>query len=73
MLRGLQKAAPWVGVYLLSIVVIINATRVARGCLLHRQVGGISDIKIGTVHRAGVSFWGLYCERSEPSLKRAVF
>ena len=71
MLDDLRKAAPWLGVYMLAIVVLISAMRATRDCLLHHQ---LSKISIGMVHRVGTSFWGLYCERADAiSLRPAIF
>ena len=46
MLDDLRKAMPWLFLYMLSVVVLISATRAARDCLLHHH-GGISNIKVG--------------------------
>jgi hypothetical protein len=70
MLRDLQKAAPWIAVFMLSLVVGISATRAARQCLLHREF----HIKVGAVHRVEASFLGLLCERADlVSLRPTVF
>ena len=70
----MRKAVPWLFVYVLSIVVLISATRAARDCLLHRQSNGVTNIRIGVVHRLGADFWGLYCERVDAiSLRPAVY
>jgi len=73
MLDGLRKAMPWLLLYVLSIVVLIGATRAARDCLLHHQFSGI-NIRLGVVHRVGTRFWGLYCERVDAgSLRPAIY
>ena len=70
MLRDLQKAAPWIGVFVLSLVAGISATRAARHCLLHREF----HIRVGVVHSYGGSFLGLFCERADlVSLRPTVF
>ena len=70
MLRDLQKAAPWIAVFVLSLVAVISATRAARHCLLHREF----HIKVGVVHRMDARFLGLFCERADLVLLRpAVF
>ena len=74
MLHQLRKSAPWLFVYVLSLVVLISATRAARDCLVHHQFIGISNIRVGIVQRAGAHFWGLYCERvDDGSLRPAVY
>jgi hypothetical protein len=74
MLHQLRKSAPWLFVYVLSLVVLIGATRAARDCLVHHQFIGISDIKVSVAQRAGGRFWGLYCERiNTGSLRPAVY
>jgi hypothetical protein len=70
MLRDLQKAVPWIAVFLLSLVAVIGATRATQHCLLHRQF----HIKVGVVHRIETPFLGLFCERADLiSLRRTVF
>jgi hypothetical protein len=61
----MRKAVPWLFVYMLSVVVLISATRAARDCLLHHQSSGIGNIKVGFVQRLGPRFLGLYCERAD--------
>jgi len=74
MLHQLGKTAPWIFVYVVSVVVLISATRAARDCLVGRQLSGISNIRVGVVHRAGTRFWGLYCERVDIlSLRPAIY
>jgi hypothetical protein len=70
MLRDFHKAAPWVAVFALTLVVAISATRATRHCLLLRQ-DLAKDFDIGVVHRVGVSFFGLkFCERAETVASR---
>jgi hypothetical protein len=70
MLHDLQKAVPWIAIFVLSLVAGISATRAARHCLLHREF----HIKVGVVHRMDARFLGLSCERSDlVSLRPTVF
>ena len=62
MLRDLQKAVPWIAVFVLSLVAVISATRAARHCLLHREF----HIKVGVVHRMDARFWEYFA--SGPTL-----
>jgi hypothetical protein len=64
MLHDLRNVAPWMGIFMLSLLVAVSVTRTARHCLFHREL----NIKAGIVHRVAASFWGLYCERPRPSL-----
>jgi hypothetical protein len=70
----MRRAVPWVFVYMLSVVVLISATRAARDCLLHRQSSGITSVRLGVVDRLGAPFWGLYCQRANAgSLRPTVY
>jgi hypothetical protein len=70
MLRDLQRAVPWIAVFVLSLAAGVSATRAARHCLLHREV----HIKVSVVRRMEGPFLGLFCERSDlVSLRPTVF
>ena len=70
MLQDLQKAVPWIAIFVLSLVAGISATRAARHCLLHREL----HFKVGVVHRVEAPFLGLFCQRPDlVSLRPAVF
>jgi len=70
MLRDLQKAMPWIAVFVLSLLAGISFTRVARDCLLNRG----SHFKVGVVHRVEAPFLGVVCKRADVvSLRPTVF
>jgi hypothetical protein len=70
MLHELQKAMPWIAIFLVSLVAAVNVTRAARHCLLHRE----SHVKVGVVRRGEAPFFGLFCERADAvPLRPTVF
>lgn len=70
MLHDVRSAAPWIGIFILLLLVAVGATRTARHCLLGHEF----SIKVGVIHRVAAPFWGVYCERADTiSLRRTVF
>jgi hypothetical protein len=68
MLDDLRKSGPWIALFMLSMVIVITATRTVRHCLLNRHVG----IQVGAVQPAP-AFWS-FCKRDGTvSLRPAVF